>query len=392
MIRQGPRADLSFFDGEPLLNLVGTALVDLSRRVMPGDPVYSHKVQSAYNHLVLRHLRQPGVEPAVSVAEMARWAATRPVHTWIPNLPEEYTDPERFLLDHETLAPTQLCLESSVPARDAAAEQFENLLMEEALESCRAMHSPEAYTAFRELLITKPVLTDREIVALSVDIELSGLHELIRRVYEPATAAHLRAGVFAECERCRCLLIPVSDGGYVCELDRCRRDGHARVGRFLDPHSNGAVSQLTRPLRMFITGPGLAEIDLRDALKRSPARLKAAMWPNFDAYDLRIVFADGQVWAIDVKDRVNPARLGSSTKPFRAEPRFDRALLVVPQYRFDEHEAYGRIFAKHLPEELDGQVELLSDTEVLRQARAKAARIRKSRVSGAVQGEVVADA
>ena len=392
MTRQGARADLSFFDGELLLNLVSTALIDLSRRVLPGDPVYSDKVQSAYNHLVLRCLRESDVSAPASVAEMVEWAARRPVHAWIPNLPEEYTEPEWFLLDRETLAPTQLCLESSISARDAAAEQFENLLIEEALELCRAMHSAEAYTAFRELLITKPVLTDKEIVALSVDVELSDLHELIRRIYEPATAAHLRDEVYAECARCHCLLIPVSDGGYLCELDRCRRDGHARVGRLLDPREGGAVSQLTRPLRMFITGPGLAEVDLRDALKRPPARLEAKMWPNFDAYDLRIVFADGQVWAIDVKDRVNPARLGSSAQPFRADPPFNRALLVVPQYRFDEQEAYGRVFAKHLPEDLHNQVELLSDTELLRQARAKASRIRRARTTATTSEKAVDDA
>ena len=34
------------------------------------------------------------------------------------------------------------------------------------------------------------------------------------------------------------------------------------------------------------------------------------MWPQFDAYDLRIPFPDGTAWAIDVKDWANPSLLG----------------------------------------------------------------------------------
>ena len=53
MPRPVASADLDFFDGEPLLRIIASALVDLSRRQAPGDPVYSDVVQRAFNHLVL---------------------------------------------------------------------------------------------------------------------------------------------------------------------------------------------------------------------------------------------------------------------------------------------------------------------------------------------------
>ena len=53
----------SVLDGEPLLRIVATAIVLLSRRQAPGDPVYEDGVQRAYNQLVLRCLRVVGEVP-----------------------------------------------------------------------------------------------------------------------------------------------------------------------------------------------------------------------------------------------------------------------------------------------------------------------------------------
>lgn len=369
-------ADLSFFDGVPLLNMIASALVDMSRRQTAGDPVYADKVQSAYNHLVLRSLKR-GDKPPGSVVDMVRWARERPLGDWPLDLPAELGASDKFLVDKDTRTPTQACLEWTVPARDAAAEQFENLLMEEALEICRAAHAPESYTAFRKLLISRPVLTGTEISLFAGDIDLSLLHEVIKRSYEPAPASYLHEDAFIGCKRCKCLLVPTKTG-FKCELDRCRRDGHAEIGERYDPQLAGGIRQLTRPLRMFITGPGLAEVDLEAELAKKPLSLVAEMWPNFDAYDLRISFPDNQVWAIDVKDRVDPMLLGKSAKPFRAEPRFDKAFLVVPQYRFADREDYLRTFNRHRPPELKDRLELVTDTELLRRAKGTLRRIRQT--------------
>lgn len=138
----------------------------------------------------------------------------------------------------------------------------------------------------------------------------------------------------------------------------------ARLGR--------GLYQLNRPLRMFITGPGLAETDLESELIRRG--LRPTMWPNFDAYDLRITLPRGRVWAVDVKDRANPALLGRSALPLRDDPPYDEGFLVVPQYRFDEREDYGRVFAHHQRDDLAGAVDLISDTELLARVDRELAR------------------
>ncbi|MEU8715046.1 hypothetical protein [Streptomyces sp. NPDC048663] len=352
-------------DGERLLRLVATGLVRLSQLRGPGDPVYPDAVQAAYNQLVLGCLRQGEPAPG-SVPELARWAGEKPLAEWWPfGLPDEETGRLR-LVDLDTGVPVQECLEWAVSAPDPAAEQVENELLGEALTLCRAAKDPDAYTAFRRLLIERPVLTGAEIALLGSDLDLALLHSTVKRCYEPVTAAHVRDGQCVTCAGCGCLLVPLRDGGYACQLDRCRREA-VRVGRRVAPGASGGLYHLTRPLRTFITGPGLAETGLEAEL--AGLGLPVEMWPRFDTYDLRITLPDGRVWAIDVKDRANPALLARGTTPLRTDPPYDRGLLVVPAYRFQERDGYREVFLQHLPEDVGGRVELLTDKELLRQVK-----------------------
>lgn len=352
--------------------------MSLSRQRTVPSPVYPPTVQNAYNHLVMHCLRAQ-VAPPGSVADMVSWAATIPLSEWPVDVPEELLGGDGMLVDAQTRTPTQTCLEWEVNAADPAAELFENRRLLDAIAICRAAEAPEAYTAFRRHLTTSPVLTGAELADFGGDPEFGLLlHSTLKQCYEPAPAAYQRAGEFMQCVRCRCLMVPTGQGGFRCELDRCRKDGTTGQGTPLNA-SRGGVSQLSRPLRMFITSPGLAETDLEKALIRR-FKLKPQMWPNYDAYDLRVVFPNGQAWAVDVKDRVNPVLLGRTTKLFRPKPAFDRAFLVVPRYRFEENDAYGRIFARHLPDELADQITLLDDQEFLRRVGSA---LKKARASHA---------
>jgi hypothetical protein len=355
--------------------MVASALVRLSRQTGPQSgpegSVYDATVQNTYNQIVLLCLRK-GHTPPASVPEMVRWAMERPIGEWPWTLPDDFDGGAAFLVDAVTRTPTQQCWEWRVTARDVAAEQVENQLMGEAIAQCRAAHAPDSYTAFRRLLIRQPVLTDAERAALADDLDLELLHDLIKRCYEPAPGSYLREGAYAVCARCGCLLVPIGRDRYVCELDRCRREQHAKVGRMVPARRGGGMYQLNRAMRMFITGPGLAETDLETALTERGVRPE--MWPNFDAYDLRITLPRGQVWAVDVKDRANPALLGRDTAPLRPDPPYDKGFLVAPQYRFDEREDYGRVFAHHRRDDLAGVVDLISDVDLLARVDRELAR------------------
>ncbi|WP_162890392.1 hypothetical protein [Streptomyces olivoreticuli] len=364
---RGPGAAPEAADGsdESLLRQIAGALACLSRQRTVPHPVYPAKVQNAYNRLVLRCLRR-GEEPPGSIPEMVRWACERALPEWPLDLPAEARSVAGPLVDPESRLPHQLCLEWEVNAADPAAELFENQRILEALTTCRAARDPRAYTAFRSLLTTRPVLTGAELALLGGDMECGMLlHHVIKKCYEPVAASYLGDdGTYRQCGRCRCLMVRLRDGSHRCELDRCRRDGGSDAGTLLRGDKSG-LHQLSRPLRMFVTGPGLAETDIEAAL-RARFGIVAEMWPNYDAYDLRVPLPGRRFWAVDVKDRVNPVLLARTLTPFRADPPYDRAFLVVPHYRFRENEAFGRQFRRHLPGDLAGHITLLDDRAFLR--------------------------
>lgn len=354
-----------FLTGEPLLRLVATALVRMSRVREPGNPVYDATVQRAYDHMVLECLRA-GTRPPGSVPDLVRWASRTPLGEWPIPVPDSVPSDTR-LLDLETRTPTQQCVEWVVSAYDAAGELYENTIMLGVLDATRARQAPEAYVLFRRAVITRPVLTGNERRSLIADARLSFLEEQIRASWTEANPRHLRDGAYTACARCGLLLVPQPGGGWHCELDRCSRSGPPHPGKRVEHGTEGGLYQVERPLRTFVTGPGLAETDLEQALMA--LGLDVEMWPAFDAYDLRITFPSSRVWAVDVKDRANPVLLGRGTRSFPTRPPHDRALLVVPHYRFQDREDYARAFEHHLSDDLTGRVQLISDRELLRQAR-----------------------
>jgi len=102
-------------------------------------------------------------------------------------------------------------------------------------------------------------------------------------------------------------------GNLICAEERCRAKGVSEQGKAFPQKQQ--VLWLKRGLRRFIAAPGRAELRLAESLEKlGKSRLKVELWPNFDSYDLRIVFNDGEAWAVDVKDWADPFLLGNKVK------------------------------------------------------------------------------
>ncbi|MFD4407549.1 hypothetical protein ACFWPH_32770 [Nocardia sp. NPDC058499] len=352
-------------DSESIVRLVATAMVQLSQQRGPSKTIYPDVVQKALNQVVLLALER-GDSPPQSVADLVRWAQ-RPLGEWPLDLPADLAADDTVLVDPETVTPTQRCLEWLIDAGDTLGELVENKVMLGALAKTQSAQAPDAYTEFRNLLITKPVLTQAEFLSITtINVELELLGEQIKYSYRPAPSSLRRHGTYHRCGRCNGLLVPVGNEGFRCELDRCRRDGVV-VGDAIDPGRHQLVYQLLRPLRVFVTGPGLAETDLQTDLESLGLTVK--MWPEFDNYDLQVIFGNGTVWAIDVKDYANPALLARRATPLRKQPHYDRAFLVIPQYRFDDRPDYRTVFHHHVDPKVRDQLELVTDTEVVAAAK-----------------------
>ncbi|MER7207472.1 hypothetical protein [Streptosporangium sp. NPDC000239] len=362
-------ADWSAHSGVTLLHTIATAVVrlseitDLESFTLP----YPAEAQRALDRTVLACLLR-GAQPPASLPELLAWCRTRPIEDWPLDLPQDAFGPDDFLVDPDSATPTQLCHEWWVRARDSAAEQYDRTVIRWAMRLCRENEAPESYTAFRRLLVERPVLTGNDMFEVATDLALEPVRELIGQIYDRVPAGFCRDGVYVTCARCLTLLVPLTDGGWWCERDRCRRQGQPPAGWRLHIDEVGALSQLRRPLREFVTGPGRAEVDLERELRA--LRLPVEMWPGFDAYDLRITFPDGWVWAVDVKDWAHPGLLSRAATAVRREPPYDEACWVVPRHRVEARPDYLEIYTRNRTPAADG-LPLLTDRQLVAAARAR---------------------
>lgn len=326
-------------DGMMLMRTIASALLDLYELPNPGTFTlpYPREAQRALDRTVLACLLR-GAEPPRSVPDLLAWCRERAVIDWPISLPDDLVGPEDRLVDTTVVEPTQLCYEWAIEPADSATEQVERELVGTAIDRCRIANSPDSYSAFRRLLIERPVLTREKAAEIALTPQMHPLEGLLERIYLPAPVGWLRQRRFASCGRCRTLLVPTRDGDWWCENDRCRRHGSATVGTEYGEDDGGGVLQLTRPLRMFVTLPGQSELRLESRLRR--LGLAIEMWPGYDAYDLRVSLPDGRVWAVDVKDWSNPALMGRNATPLRSEPPYDEAFLVVPDQRVKQRKNY----------------------------------------------------
>ncbi|WP_414506539.1 hypothetical protein [Streptomyces sp. NEAU-L66] len=363
-----------------LLRDVATAVVRLDGvvRLDSFTLPYPVEAQRALDAMVLACLRT-AARPPSGLPELIRWCRTRPLSSWpLDRLPENLFEAEDRLIDAESGEPTQLCHELAVKGLgDSTGRQYDRLVIQEAMRACRDASSPESYTAFRRLLVTRPVLTEAEWLELSTDLYLDPVRFLIEEIYAPVPPGHRKNGAYLCCGRCLTLLTPLAEGGWWCERDHCRHQGAAPHGRRLEAADVGEVRQLRRPLRQFVTGPGRAEVDLERELRS--LGLTVEMWPGFDAYDLRIVFPDDHVWAVDVKDWAHPGFLGRAAGTVRPDPPYDEACWVVPGFRLQTRRDYLDVFARERPAHAAG-LRLLTDDQLGKAARA---RLRGERGRGA---------
>ena len=303
-----------------------------------------------------------------SLPELLYWCHSRPLEDWPLDLPADAFGPGDYLVDPEALVPTQLCHEWWIRARDAGAAHFDREVIHTAMRLCRRASSPESYTAFRRLLVARPVLTGVERFEIDTNLFLAPLQELIDQCYAAVPAAHERDGTYLTCGRCLTLLTPVGKHDWWCERDRCRRLGAPPYGRELVGSDSAGLLQLRRPLRQFVTSPGRAEVDLEIRLKA--LGLEVQLWPGFDAYDLRVVFPDGHVWALDVKDWKHPGLLGRAAKPVRPQPPYDEACWVVPREQAEAHRDYLGTYRRNRPLAAEG-LPLFTDDRLVALAQAR---------------------
>jgi REase associating with pPIWI_RE/pPIWI_RE three-gene island domain Y len=340
-----------------------------ARTGRPPQAPYSKKLQRGYDRLVALCLMS-NQSPPQSVPDLIK-LCERPIKQWpLPAVPEDVHPDDILLHNHQ---PSFFCEDYARTDRDIEAAISEERYMQRVFSEC-AFRPPEIYTFLREMLVLKPVLTEKELFLYYSQPPLMVVAELVKGAYEEAPGFLSHNGYFTCCPGCNNLLLYSREKGWLCRDESCRFDrvNNEQIVRQF-PVRGDQVYQLKHPLRRYVASPGRFELRLRDALrdlKTDGYGLHVELYPLVDAYDLRVTFPDQEVWAIDVKDWASPYRLAEAVKPFRTRPSWDRAFYVFPDRHKKRRLDYLEAFRSRCIY-LSDRVAALFESELIAAARRK---------------------
>ena len=296
-----------------------------------------------------------GSQPPKSVADLLRWCQ-RPLGQWKAPLAVDEADDATCLIVGGQ--PSRECLEWAIAASDVEGEFRERRVVYEALDVCRANDRPDVYVAFRELLISRPAMSELDLATELARPGLSLVASQVQQAYEPAPPEALASGQAVACGHCGNLLLPSFQGELQCAEPDCTK---ATLPGRTFPAVEG-VRWTGREIRTWICAPGRAELRIRDRLAADG--VKAGLWPDFDGADLEITFPDGKRWWADVKTWASPVQLALRLKrrPFLPADGIEKAFIVVGKDQVAGRREYMQTLRNRHPELKSGPVRAIAES------------------------------
>ena len=320
------------------LEQISAGLIQVSQRQGRLYP-YPKNLQLGYDRVVLGFLLGGKPEQAPpTLPEFYNHWCEKPFEEWGVEVDPE-ADPENTLLFLGE--PTELAIELAEAFGGSVLSQEQSTIASKLLQHCQS-HSQGAqiYTKFRRFIIEHPVLTNQALVEAKGLFGLGvGLADLLEECYEPAPSCYRLQGNFYACPYCHALT-SVANAQVIANPDCNRCPPGRRLKRKVKLSQD--VLKLRRGIERFWFYPGRAEIRLYEKL--AELGLQVELYPSCDRYDLRVTFADGEVWALDLKDYSNPyllvKRLGD--EPIPSDPPWNFAYIVIPNERKRDRPTYLR--------------------------------------------------
>lgn len=298
---------------------------------------YPRDLQQGYDRVVLAFMQGGKSEQApVSVPEFYRSWCEKPLGEWGLDLDDELEGDETLLFLGQ---PTEITLELAESFGGSIFSQEQSRIAYDLLQRCRGNpRGAEFYTKFRRFIVEHPVLSNQELVEAKGWFGLGmGLADLLEECYEPAPICYQFQNNFYACPYCRALA-GVSNQEVIANFNCNRCPAGRRLKRKMKLPEN--CLKLRRGIERFWFYPGRSEIRLYERL--TELGLQVNLYPECDRYDLRVHFPDGEIWALDLKDYLNPyflvKQLGA--EPIPADPPWHIGYIVVPSERKKERSAY----------------------------------------------------
>ncbi len=208
-------------------------------------------------------------------------------------------------------------------------------------DACKQTSAPDQYSRAREFLVRNPAVDDAFEAIVANGVWTDTVRESLKRCYESIPSACIRnrgnQKVIVICPHCGWPLV------WEGSKARCHAGGVC-AALFGDLSQSeiwrqyqSAMMRTRGGIQHYVVAPELALIGLYDKLSKEWG-LRCTLYPEFDAYDLLVTFADSRRYAVDLKDHVSPVRLAIALhdRTFRFWPEWDKAFYLFPDYRADE--------------------------------------------------------
>lgn len=316
--------------GEDTLQLIALGLCEYEQQIPKSLSNYPAALQLGVDKLALACL-MAGVRQLQGVPDFVyRWAQC-PLNDWDIEVdcPEDWHEQQLI----EDQKPSGFCIETAGEYFDECGN-FQKQVINEVMT--KATQNPDLYTRFRRYLIEKPV-TSRGLLDVDSVVDFKPVQDILRNSYEKAPESYSLGGRFYCCGHCGGLMYLTKDNELKCENKHCAKQKKIPIPFPADKYDE--VLWLKKDLRYFIHRPGKAELRLEERLKR--LNLEVKLYPDFDKYDLHLVFPDGIVWAVDVKfweSAYNLAKKVDKPIPRLKHQPYQESFFVFP----DEIHSYGQ--------------------------------------------------
>lgn len=312
---------------------------------------------SLANHLTVRF--------PLTLDEQINWWSL-PLNKWqFPQCEKWFSyeeDESPPILYDKQLGITDYCVNIAQEGDDPIYEQDTRAFV--ALRNKLKLAGKESvYREVRRFLIEHSTLDPN--VSLSIDNnneELLNYEGELRSFYEAVPSYYAINGIINLCPRCGWTLKKTKEGRFECDTEKCRK----LIGEFEAKKKHiqsRKLMRVKRGIRRYIVDPGLTEMSLyRTIVKRYlKTNLKVELYPEFDKFDLRIQFEDGEVWVFDLKDWSCSASLAQASPHFLDPHSWKKAFLVFPDYKSDAY--FDRFMYLYKPKAQKGvQVKSVAQT------------------------------
>lgn len=316
-------------DDDKIIYLIAKGIIDIYEKSNSNLTVLSRELKRAINILAANY--NIIIKDRTHMVEVFSTS----INEWLN--PESIYNKEKFI---ENGIPTDFCYEMAIDTNDLEGE-LDQVNILNIKNSFKTYGKEDDYTRFRSFLIKNPISKKEKLEEFILknskyDSKLKKVYAQINEFYEEIPEHYIINNIVEVCNYCGWTIINKKSDKH-CISDYCKANMGLEKSKFMEYDHN--MVRVKRGVMRYISLPGIPELALKEKLEK--LGLEVILYPNFDEYDLEIIFSSYR-WAIDVKDYGNPYSLVKNIKHF-APNSCSKSFIVIPSKRYSLNKDYKYI-------------------------------------------------